>query len=73
MIPRHFYDLKDLLKNKNEASKKLDIELFVINTSGGINYKKEDFDFEKKLLESKYNKPTTYEIIPGNNKYKINQ
>ena len=51
----------------------LEIELFVINISGCIKYKKEEFDFEKKLLESKYNKPTPYEIIADSNKSKINE
>ena len=60
MIPRKFIDLKDLKKIK---IKDLEIELFVINTSGENTYSPEEFDFEKKMLEEKYNKTTPYEII----------
>ena len=57
-IPRIFIDLKGL-KSLND----LNIELFVINVSGENSYKKEEFDKEKNILESKYNRPTPYEII----------
>ena len=61
-------DLKGL-----ESVNDLNIELFVINVSGENSYKKEEFDKEKNILESKYNRPTPYEIInkdkPINNKF----
>ena len=60
MIPRVFFDLKDL---KKKTLKDLEIELFVINTSGENTYSQEEFDFEKIMLEKKYNKSTPYEII----------
>ena len=58
IIPRKFIDLRDLKKNKN-----LDIELFVINTSGEIKYNQTEFDYEKERLQAKFFKPTPYEII----------
>ena len=51
-------DLKGL-----ESVNDLNIELLVINVSGETSYKKEEFDKEKNILESKYNRPTPYEII----------
>ena len=67
-IPRVFIDVKGL-----ESVNDLNIELFVINVSGENTYKKEEFDKEKNILESKYNRPTPYEIInkdkPINNKF----
>ena len=60
MIPRVFFDLKDL---KKKTLKDLEIELFVINTSGENTYSQEEFDFEKIMLEKKYNKSTPYENI----------
>ena len=67
-IPRKFFDLKDILKDKKKILTKLNIELFVINTSGDFKYNQTEFDFEKYILELKYNKPTPYEIISDNSK-----
>ena len=61
IIPRMFYDLNQIKKFKDLNF--LDIELFVINTSGENKYSKADFEYEKKILELKYNNPTPYEII----------
>ena len=58
IIPRLFYDLKDLIKVNN-----IDIELFVINTSGEKEYDKNDYKRLKSFLELKFNKSTPYEII----------
>ena len=52
-----YYDLSNL-KNKN-----LDIEMFVINTSGDRYYKKNEYEYAKELLEIKFNIPTPYEIV----------
>ena len=52
-----YYDLSNL-KNKN-----LDIEMFVINTSGDRFYKKNEYEYAKELLEIKFNTPTPYEIV----------
>ena len=60
-IPRSFIDLKKLRK-KSE----LNIELFVINTSGENNYSVNDFDNMKNILEEKYRNPTKYEILEFN-------
>ena len=68
IIPAYFYDLKDLLKEEYFALGKLDVDLFVINTSGDILYKKKDFYIEQKILEFKFNKPTPYEIVLYKNK-----
>jgi len=57
IIPRYFYDLKDLRKITN-----IDFELFVINTSGENKYDKSDFKRLISFLESKFNKATPYEI-----------
>ena len=43
--------------------KSLNIELFVINTSGDRIYKKEEYQTAKDILEIKFNKPTKYEIV----------
>ena len=56
-IPWVYYDLSNL-KNKN-----LDIEMFVINTSGDRFYKKNEYEYAKELLEKKFNTPTPYEIV----------
>ena len=56
-IPRVFYDLKQLRKSYN-----LDIELFVINTSGDINYTQDDFENLKNALKQKFPNPTQYEL-----------
>ena len=58
IIPRIFYDLNQLKKRIN-----LDIELFVINTSGENKYSDKDFQNLKMTLESKFNKQTPYERI----------
>ena len=58
MIPRKFIDLGGLKETKN-----LDIELFVINTSGENVYNQAEFDYEKYRLQAKFFKPTPYEII----------
>ena len=73
IIPRIFYDLNQIKQYNN--IKFLDIELFVINTSGENEYSKDDFEYETKILGMKYNNPTPYEIIfdinnSGNNKSK---
>ena len=65
-IPRLFLDLKDITKDEKRALEKLNIELFVINTSGELKYSQNEFEFEKYILEQKYNKPTPYEIISDN-------
>ena len=56
-IPYAYYDL-GAVKNKN-----LDIELFVINTSGDREYTELQNKIAKILLEKKFNKPTPYEIV----------
>ena len=55
-IPYAYYDLA-AVKNKN-----LDIELFVINTSGDRIYTELQNKIAKELLEKKFSKPTPYEI-----------
>ena len=67
IIPRIFYDLKDLRNIKN-----IDIELFVINTSGDNVYNKSDYERIKLFLELKFNKSTPYEIIPVNTNNNLN-
>jgi len=57
IIPRRFIDLEELRKNID-----LNIELFVINTSGEDKYNENDFQNLKIVLENKFNKPTPYEI-----------
>ena len=44
----------------------LNIELFVINTSGDRKYKPNEYKHAKNVLESKFNKPTPYEIVLDN-------
>ena len=66
-IPRKFFDLNQLKKNTN-----LDVELFVINTSGENKYSRNDFENLKKILESKFNKSTPYEIVINKNIYENN-
>jgi len=66
-IPRKFIGLEQLKKKVN-----LDVELFVINTSGGDRYKESDFLRLKKILESKFNQSTPYEIIDNPNIKKDN-
>jgi len=61
-IPRKFIDLGRLRKID-----KLNVELFVINTSGGITYKNTVFQRLKNILESKFSKQTPYEIIDNQN------
>ena len=56
-IPRRFIDLVELRKNVN-----LNIELFVINTSGEDKYNDTDFKNLKIVLENKFSRPTPYEI-----------
>ena len=56
-IPRKFIDLLDLRKKFD-----LNIELFVINTSGENKYNDNDFANLKKNLEIKFDKPTPFEI-----------
>ena len=63
-IPYAYYDL-GAVKDKN-----LDIELFVINTSGDRIYTELQNKIAKDLLEKKFSKPTPYEIelnIANNN------
>ena len=55
-IPYAYYDL-GAVHNKN-----LDIELFVINTSGDRIYSELQNKIAKNLLEKKFSKPTPYEI-----------
>jgi hypothetical protein len=55
-IPYAYYDL-GAVKDKN-----LDIELFVINTSGDRKYTELQKKIAKDLLEKKFSKPTPYEI-----------
>ena len=56
-IPWVYYDL-GAIKNKS-----LNIEMFVINTSGDRIYKKNEIEFAKQILEQKFNTPTPYEIV----------
>ena len=68
-IPSTYFDIGDL------ADKDLNIEMFVINTSGDRQYTQKDYDISKLILGNKFNKPTPYEIIPKNkeNKKKISK
>ena len=59
-IPRKFFDLSQLRKGID-----LDIELFVINTSGENKYTNIDFQNLKNVLENKFSKPILYEIVEG--------
>ena len=59
-IPYGYYDLGHI------EDKDIDIELFVINNSGGLLYDKDQFEKEKFILKNKFNKPTPYEIILNN-------
>ena len=61
-IPRSFIELKKLRK-KSE----LNVELFVINTSGDNNYSVNDFDKMRFMLEEKFRNPTKYEILQFKN------
>lgn len=57
-IPSTYFDIGDL------ADKDLNIEMFVINTSGDRQYTQKDYDISKLILGNKFSKPTPYEIIP---------
>ena len=57
-IPRRFIELKNLRRQDD-----LDIELFVINTSGENNYTEHNFENLKTMLEFKFRNPTKYETI----------
>ena len=61
-IPWAYYDIGDI-NNKN-----FDIELFVINTSGNRLYRKSEYENEKRILISKFNKETPYELYSEENK-----
>ena len=61
-IPWAYYDIGDI-NNKN-----FDIELFVINTSGNRLYRKSEYEKEKRILISKFNKETPYELYSEENK-----
>ena len=50
IIPMVFYDLNEIRKFNDLNF--LDIELFVINTSGDNKYTKVDFEYEQKILDS---------------------
>jgi len=63
-IPWAYYDIGDI-NNKN-----FDIELFVINTSGNRLYRKSEYENEKRILISKFNKETPYELYSEENKNK---
>ena len=56
-IPYGYYDIGNI------EDKDIDIEMFVINNSGGSLYDKEEFEKEKIILEKKFSKATPYEII----------
>ena len=56
-IPYGYYDIGQI------EDKNIDIEMFVINNSGGSLYDKEEFEKEKIILEKKFSNPTPYEII----------
>ena len=62
-IPYMLFDLGNI------DDKDFDIEMFVINNSGGTLYDQNEFDKEKIILEKKFNKPTPYEIISNNISY----
>ena len=55
-IPSVYYDLASL-DNLN-----LDIEMFVINTSGDKKYTQKHFEKAREILEKKFGAPTPYEI-----------
>ena len=61
-IPWAYYDIGDI-NNKN-----FDIELFVINTSGNRLYRKSEYEKQKRILMSKFNKETPYELYSEENK-----
>ena len=63
-IPWAYYDIGDI-NNKN-----FDIELFVINTSGNRLYRKSEYEKQKRILISKFNKETPYELYSEENKNK---
>ena len=58
-IPNEYYDLKDVLY------KKIDLELFVINTSGNKDkgYTLRNYQLLIAFLKRKFNKPTKYEVF----------
>ena len=56
-IPWVYYDLGALM------DKSLDIELFVINTSGDRKYTKFQKRYAKSILRKKFSNPTPYEIM----------
>ena len=58
-IPNEYYDLKDV------QSKKIDLELFVINTSGNKDkgYTRRNFELLVSFLKKKFNKQTKYEVF----------
>jgi len=55
-IPSVYYDLASL-DNLN-----LDIEMFIINTSGDKKYTQKHFEKAREILEKKFGAPTPYEI-----------
>ena len=61
IISSKFIELSKIGEKTNEY-----YDLFVINTSGGITYKSKDYKNLLIFLESKFNKPTPYEIIINN-------
>ena len=60
-----FIDLSNVRSKTKEIS-----DLFVINTSGDITYRSYDYKNLLIFLESKFNKPTPYEIINNTMEYK---
>ena len=65
IINQIFHDLKYIEKNNDLNF--INVELFVINTSGEVKYNAKHFDYLKGILKLKFNKPTPYEIIPDKN------
>jgi len=69
-IPSVYYDVA-FIKGKN-----LDIEMFVINTSGDRKYTQNQFNFAKQILQNKFSLPTPFEtevdIINTIDKKKVN-
>ena len=69
-IPSAYYDVA-FIKDKN-----LDIEMFVINTSGDRKYTKRQFDLAKQMLQNKFSLPTPFEtevdMVNINDKKKVN-
>ena len=59
-IPWVYFDLGAL------AGKNFDIEMFVINTSGDRIYRLSQYEYAKKILREKFNKPTPYELTTDN-------